>query len=182
MALLPLVGARSAVIWSVREQEAVSLEALSESEFLAAFQSAFGYRLGRILKIGERSSYPLVLNTVAEQVRPGLVVLGNAAHTLHPVAGQGYNLALRDAHALASELGGALSAGQPAGDLDTLLRYEQRRSEDQERIVGFTDGLNRLFTSERRDLSVMRKGAMLSLELLPGLKHLLARQAMGVGA
>lgn len=182
MAMLPLVGDRGAVIWSLGSEESAAVEELDDADFIGAFQKQFGYRLGRVLRVGQRSAYPLVLTTVNEQVRPGLVVLGNAAHTLHPVAGQGYNLALRDADALASDLGQTLSEGASPGDLATLLRYQNRRSEDQDRIVGFTDGLNRLFTSERRDLSAFRKGAMLSLELLPGLKHLLARQAMGVGA
>lgn len=182
MAMLPLVEGRGAVIWTLSADDSPRVEALEDADFSAAFQRHFGFRLGRIERVGQRSAYPLVLTKINEQVRPGLVVLGNAAHTLHPVAGQGYNLALRDAADLASSIGDALNGGRRPGELDALLAYQNRRAEDQDATIGFTDGLNRLFTSGRKDLSALRNGAMLSLELLPGLKHLLARQAMGVRA
>ncbi len=181
LAFLPLDDGRSGVIWSLPADKAARVAALPDADFIGELQEVFGYRLGPLTRVGERFCYPLVLALVDEQVRPGLVVLGNAAHTLHPVAGQGYNLALRDAAALATEAGAALREGVSPGALQVLNRYQEQRGADQGRVVGFTDGLNRLFTSPRRDLSLLRNGAMLGIDLLPGAKHVLARHAMGLG-
>lgn len=181
LAFLPLDEDRCGVIWSLPADRAEALAGVPEPRFVDALQDAFGFRLGPVTRVGERLGYPLALSLVDEQVRPGLVVLGNAAHTLHPVAGQGYNLALRDAAALAAEVGVAIGRDRSPGDLSVLARYQEQRCDDQGRVVGFTDGLNRLFTSARTDLSLLRNGVMLGIDLLPGAKHVLARHAMGVG-
>ena len=105
MALLPLLGVsgasnRSALVWTLSPDEAEHLLECPDEEFLEVLQDRFGYRLGRLQQVGQRNAYPLSLVKSAEQVRQGVVVMGNAAHALHPVAGQGYNLALRDVAAV----------------------------------------------------------------------------------
>ena len=109
-----------------------------ESVFLAELQDAFGYRLGALQQVGARHLYPLTLIEAEEQVRSGLVVLGNAAHSLHPIAGQGYNLSLRDVDALSAAL---LRSEAPLGDLALLQEYARRQRFDQRLTVGFSDRL-----------------------------------------
>ena len=123
MAMLPLRDNRCALVWTRPEQDANRLAALNEADFLAELQQAFGYRLGALQQVGARHLYPLALIEAREQVRTGLVVLGNAAHSLHPIAGQGYNLSLRDTQALAETLLGSDAA---LGDLSVLQAYQRR--------------------------------------------------------
>src|SRR5690606_29064077 len=106
------------------------------------------YRLGRFRQVGSRQLYPLVLERAQEQVRPGLALIGNAAHILHPVAGQGYNLALREAVGLAETVAEAVSTGRAPGDLAVLRAFETAQLQDQERTVQFSDGLVRLFSRD----------------------------------
>ena len=141
-------------------------------------QQAFGYRLGRLLKVGARHLYPLALNAAQEQVRRHLVVLGNAAHSLHPIAGQGYNLSLRDTWVLAETL---LQADAPLGDLATLQRYLASQQTDQSLTVGFSDQVTRLFSTGQPLLAAGRNLGLLGLDLLPPAKRWFARQAMGLG-
>ena len=125
LAFLPLGGAQgrsSAVVWTWPEGETTQAMAMSDAEFLARLQSEFGYRLGRLQQVGERQSYALRLCLAQEQVRSGIVLMGNAAHFLHPVAGQGYNLALRDGLRLAEVL---QRAPGNLGELELLLEYER---------------------------------------------------------
>ncbi len=109
-----------------------ALAGLSEAEFLECLQQRFGYRLGRLLQVGERHGYPLALVQSAEQVRSGIVVMGNAAHALHPVAGQGYNLALRDVAVLGQVLAAAAQSSTPLGDIGVLKQYHDLQKADQD--------------------------------------------------
>ncbi|MCQ4348811.1 2-octaprenyl-6-methoxyphenyl hydroxylase [Pseudomonas stutzeri] len=179
MALLPLADDRCALVWTRPDADAARLAALDERAFLAELQQAFGYRLGAFRKVGARHSYPLALLEAEEQVRRHLVVLGNAAHGLHPIAGQGYNLSLRDVMALAETL---LQDEAPLGDLAALQRYLAGQRLDQTLTVGFSDKVTRLFSHGRRGLGDVRHLGLLALDLLPPAKHWFARQAMGLGS
>ncbi len=129
-------------------------------------------------QVGARHLYLLALTAAEEQVRSHLVVLGNAAHSLHPIAGQGYNLSLRDTLALAETL---QASSAPLGDLATLQGYLQRQRVDQQLTVGFSDQVTRLFSSGEPLLAAGRGLGLLGLDLLPPAKRWFARQAMGLG-
>jgi 2-octaprenyl-6-methoxyphenol hydroxylase len=178
MALLPLPDNRCALVWTRPERDAARLAAAPEAEFLEELQQAFGYRLGGFQQVGVRHLYPLVLIEAEEQVRSGLVVLGNAAHSLHPIAGQGYNLSLRDTEALAVAL---LRSSAPLGDLSVLQGYHQQQRSDQRLTVGFSDQLTQLFGESGRLSVAGRNLGLLGLDLLPPAKAWFARQAMGMG-
>jgi 2-octaprenyl-6-methoxyphenol hydroxylase len=141
-------------------------------------QLAFGYRLGSLRQVGTRYLYPLALTAAKEQVRQHLVVLGNAAHSLHPIAGQGFNLSLRDAWVLAQTL---MESTAPLGDLATLRRYLSSQQSDQQLTVGFSDQVTRLFSTGQPLLVAGRTLGLLGLDLLPPAKRWFARQAMGLG-
>ena len=185
LALLPLLAApggenRSALVWTLPPERADQMQACAEEEFLASLQERFGYRLGRLQQVGARHSYPLSLVQSSEQVRQAVVVMGNAAHALHPVAGQGYNLALRDVAVLGRVLAEGLAAGRPAGDLATLQRYEQRQRADQERTINFSDRVPALFMQADPLLGLGRDLALAGLDIMPGLKNEFVRYATGV--
>ena len=178
MALLPLSENRSALVWTRQGSDAQRLAALPDREFLAELQQVFGYRLGALTQVGARHLYPLSLVEASEQVRPNLVVLGNAAHSLHPIAGQGYNLSLRDTLALAEAL---LDSPATPGDFTVLQDYLRRQRLDQQLTVGFSDQVTRLFSTAQPLLVAGRNLGLLGLDLLPPAKHWFARQAMGLG-
>jgi 2-octaprenyl-6-methoxyphenol hydroxylase len=180
LALLPLSEGRSALVWTLPEDQAADVAALPDAAFLARLQDAFGYRLGELTRVGERHCYPLSLIEAEEQVRSGLVVLGNAAHSLHPIAGQGFNLSLRDTLALASTLVEAQGEGRSPADLGVLLRYVERQRLDQSLTVGFSDRLTRLFSNRQPMLALGRNLGLLGLDILPPAKRVFARQAMGL--
>ncbi|OCR26490.1 2-octaprenyl-6-methoxyphenyl hydroxylase [Pseudomonas syringae] len=178
MALLPLPENRCALVWTRTGKDVERLAALDDRAFLSELQNVFGYRLGTLRQVGARHVYPLNLIESEEQVRSHLVVLGNAAHSLHPIAGQGFNLSLRDAHALAEAL---LASDKVPGDLPTLLAYRERQRLDQQLTVGFSDQVTRLFGSTQPLVATGRNLGLLGLDLLPGAKRWFARQAMGLG-
>lgn len=185
LALLPLLAApggenRSALVWTLPPDRADHLQACPEDEFLSSLQERFGYRLGRLQHVGARHSYPLSLVQSSEQVRQAVVVMGNAAHALHPVAGQGYNLALRDVAELGRVVAEGLAAGLPAGDLATLQRYEQRQQADQERTINFSDRVPALFMQADPLLGIGRDLALAGLDIMPALKNEFVRYAAGV--
>lgn len=178
MALLPLQDDRCALVWSRAPTDAARLAQLHEAQFLAELQDAFGYRLGTLQQVGARHLYPLALVEAEEQVRSGLVVLGNAAHSLHPIAGQGYNLSLRDVDALSAAL---LRSTAGLGDLATLQDYARRQRLDQRLTVGFSDQLTRLFGDSGPLTAAGRNLGLIGLDLAPPAKRWFARQAMGLG-
>ncbi|MDH0302599.1 MULTISPECIES: 2-octaprenyl-6-methoxyphenyl hydroxylase [unclassified Pseudomonas] len=178
MALLPLPDNRCALVWTRQGMDARRLAELDERSFLRELQDAFGYRLGALRQVGARHLYPLALVEAEEQVRPHLVVLGNAAHSLHPIAGQGFNLSLRDVQSLADAL---LAGPQQPGDLATLQGYQQRQRLDQALTIGFSDQVTRLFGSNQPLMTAGRNIGLLGLDLLPPARSWFARQAMGLG-
>ncbi|MCS3467814.1 2-octaprenyl-6-methoxyphenol hydroxylase [Pseudomonas sp. JUb42] len=178
MALLPLPENRCALVWTRTGQDTQRLVELDDRAFLSELQNTFGYRLGTLRQVGVRHVYPLNLIEADEQVRSHLVVLGNAAHSLHPIAGQGFNLSLRDTQALADAL---LASDKQPGDLATLLAYRERQRLDQQLTVGFSDKVTRLFGSTQPLVTTGRNLGLLGLDLLPPAKRWFARQAMGLG-
>ena len=185
LALLPLLpgpGAehRSALVWTLPPARARHLCDCPEPEFLLSLQQRFGYRLGRLLQVGERHEYPLALVRSAEQVRQGVVVMGNAAHALHPVAGQGFNLALRDVAELGRVLARGIEAGLPPGDLGLLQLYQHRQSPDQHRTIAFSDRAPSLFMHTDPALGLGRDLALAGLDILPALKREFVRHAAGM--
>lgn len=187
MALLPLPATadaahRSALVWTLPEKRAAALAVAEPAEFLSALQGAFGYRLGRAVQVGERFTYPLSLVQARESVRRHVVVVGNAAHALHPVAGQGFNLALRDVAALSSVLAGAVAGGEYPGDPAVLARYAARQRADQQRTIAASDMLPGLFMYTDPVFGIARDLALSGLDLSRGAKSMFVRHAAGVAA
>lgn len=180
LALLPMSEGRCALVWTVASEQAAGLLALDDPAFLDALQARFGDRLGRFLRVGRRHAYPLTLLRAETQARGRVVVIGNAAHTLHPVAGQGYNLGLRDVAVLAQVILDAVRSGEDPGAAAVLERYTAWRDADQRSTARFTDGLARLFSSRSTLLGLARNTGLVALDLAPALKHTLARRAMGL--
>ena len=179
MALLPMTGQRCAVVWTAASEQAESIMALDDADFLVRLQERFGYRLGRLEKVGRRQAWPLRLVQAKESVRERLALIGNAVHTLHPVAGQGFNLGARDVAVLAEVLVDAVQAGEDPGSLAVLNRYGKWRHRDHQNVMVFTDGLARLFALPMPALGVARSAGMLALDLLPPAKRWLTRMTMG---
>lgn len=180
LALLPMRDNRCSLVWTVRAERCEGILALPEREFLAALQARFGNRLGRLLRAGARSAYPLALVRAERYVGERLALIGNAAHTLHPVAGQGFNLGLRDVAVLAELISDACAQGRDPGAPQVLERYERWRTGDQRRAIALTDGLIRIFSSDFPPLVAARNLGMVALDLLPPLKGAMMRQTMGL--
>ncbi|MCC5884587.1 MAG: 2-octaprenyl-6-methoxyphenyl hydroxylase [Halomonas sp.] len=180
IALLPLPGQQMALIWTHPVGREKARMALSDGDFLAELQQAFGDRIGRFRRVGSRHAYPLTLVTAREAIRPGLAVLGNAAHSLHPVAGQGFNLALRGVTDLVAALEQSLANGDPLGSMLTLRDFEARRIVDRHQVIRFSDGLVRLFGIDSGLLSHARAAGLVGLNLFGPLRRGLARRAMGL--
>ncbi|MFZ4076612.1 MAG: FAD-dependent monooxygenase [Legionellaceae bacterium] len=175
MALLPLSDKRVSLVWTLPPAEAARLKVSPAAVFLGELQKAFGYRLGRFVRVGERFSYALRELMMPEQVMGSVVFIGNAAHTLHPVAGQGFNLGLRDVAMLAE------CFGETGLTSETLLRYQALRRSDQRTIAACTDGLIELFSSSLPGLPCLRTLGLMVFDNAPLLKKILMHYAGGLG-
>lgn len=180
IALLPMGEQRCALVYTVEEQELAAVQALDEQQFLALVQQRFGWRLGRFKQVGKRTAYPLSHIRALESVHQRAAILGNAAHTLHPIAGQGFNLGIRDVAALAEVVLDAHGNGLDIGSDRVLQTYERWRSKDQQAVALATDSLVRLFTNPLKPVKLARNLGMLALDALPPARHRLARAAMGI--
>lgn len=182
MALLPLAdyknAPRSALVWTQPNHQAQELMVADESTFINQLQARFGDRLGQFSEVGKRVSYPLTQKISEEQVRRRLVVAGNAAHSLHPVAGQGFNLSLRDIDSLVCHL-----AKQPVdsdtGALEILLDYQDQRVQDQRNTLVFTNGLSKLFGLTSPAVALGRNSGLLMMDLVPSMRNQFAHFGMG---
>ncbi|BBM01665.1 FAD-dependent monooxygenase [Microbulbifer sp. GL-2] len=185
MALLPLPQReglhRAALVWACPDREAQALSKLPEDECLRRLQKNFGWRAGRFMRAGAVQGYPLSLSLAREQWRRNLVLVGNCAHFLHPVAGQGFNLTLRDCYALAQALVGEKPEQGSGVQLERLRTYGRKRSFDQQLTVGFSDRIPALFTSANPTQQVMRQMGLLGLTLVPPLRAEFVSQAAGFG-
>ncbi|WP_295432614.1 2-octaprenyl-6-methoxyphenyl hydroxylase [uncultured Thiodictyon sp.] len=181
LAMLPMTAGRWSVVWTCREQETAGLLALPDDAFLARLQGRFGYRLGRLDLAAPRRAYPLKLLLTRETIHPRLVLIGNAAHTLHPAAGQGFNLGLRDVAALAEVLAEAATRGEDPGAPAVLEAYRHWRGPDQQTTATLTDTLARLFVNPWLPLRLARNLGLLGLDLLPPARRAVARRFMGQG-
>ena len=181
IALLPLADNEFAVVWTLSDDVIADYLAADENVLIERLQQAFGYRAGRIIAMGERASYPLALVKAQEQVRPHLVLLGNSAHSLHPVAGQGFNLALRDAAALAENINQAFVDAHSIGQWSVVQNYYQQQKIDQRNTVLGSDLLPRLFSQKNKALRCSRDIGLIGLALSPTARKLFGRQAMGLG-
>ena len=184
IAMLPLQSfqgrARSALVWSTPLAEVEARMALSDKDFLSALQAQFGQRLGRFKSVGERASYPLTVQKTNELVRSRLAILGNAAHTLHPVAGQGFNLALRGVALLAHNVLMNQRLGRDIGLVSNLNLFAKAQEEDALRIQAASHGLVSLFSYQSTGVKLARNLGILALDHCPLIKGSFARAAMGL--
>ncbi|WP_201615674.1 FAD-dependent monooxygenase [Psychrobacter urativorans] len=191
LAVLPLIdpegdgnddyqtGFRRSVVWVCPTgEETQYLE--DDAHFLQTLQQAFGQRAGKFVTAGRRGAYPLTRVLAKEQVDGRCVIMGNAAHTLHPVAGQGFNLCMRDAHVLAQMLSTQVLKGGDIGDPQLLKRYEKSRQTDQKRVIRFCDAVVHGFTHPNPAIKLARNVALVAFDKLPNIKPLVANYAMGL--
>ncbi|HCH23870.1 MAG TPA: 2-octaprenyl-6-methoxyphenyl hydroxylase [Oceanospirillaceae bacterium] len=192
MAVLPLLPAatsasshdyhphRAAIVWTQPKQRQAELSTMDNATLLTELQNQIGFRMGQFRALGERQVYPLSLSVAKEQARQGLAVIGNAAHTLHPIAGQGFNLALRGAFALAEQVHMACKNQAAIGDLAYLQKFVEASRGDQKRTVGASDQVMKLFSSRDKSLTIGRQLGLLAMQNIPLAKTVFTRSAMGL--
>lgn len=179
LALLPMLKGRSSLVWCHPIDKAEEVNGWSSEQFLFELQRAFGWRLGKMQHTGARQSYPLQLLTANGHISHRLALVGNAAQTLHPIAGQGFNLGLRDVMTLSETLAAAWKQNQDIGSYQILSRYQQRRQPDQRATVGITDGLVRLFANNYTPLVAGRNLGLMAMERIPTLRDAFTRRTLG---
>jgi len=181
MALLPLAVAGAGwrtLVWAARPEHAERLMQLDDQQFISEWQQAFGWRAGRALQLGRRARYPLSLSRSQQSTARRIALLGNASQSLHPVAGQGFNLGLRDAAALVDLL--AQAPADP-GSSELLAQFAAQRTADRDGVVAFTDTLVRVFSTEHPVVAAGRDLGLLLFDLLPPAKRALSRVSLGFG-
>jgi 2-polyprenyl-6-methoxyphenol 4-hydroxylase len=184
LAMLPLVANqgvnRSALVWTMPDEQAQQVVELSDEDFLTRLQERFGYRLGKLQRVGERASYPLKLVEACEQIRGGVVVMGNAAHFLHPVAGQGFNLALRDIAGLCELVCKAKASGGDVGSLSLLEQYRESQAWDQRKTTVFSDKVGEVFMADQPIFAGLRDLGLSALDLVPPIKSRFVKETAGL--
>lgn len=180
LALLPLPDNRRSIVWTLPKGEEDALINCSDEQFLAELQKAFGNRAGKFIRTGKRFAYPLKQVLAQSQALPRAVILGNAAHSLHPVAGQGFNLCVRDCLALTERLQTQVQQQGDIGDLAILENYQQARLTDQQRVIRFCDGVVKGFSNRQPVLRLARNIGLLAFDLVPHAKQTVANYAMGL--
>ncbi len=178
-AILPLTGKRSSIVWTESRKEAARIVALPDDEFHAELEKRFGLQLGEIEVIGPRRAFPLGLFTARAFIAERIALVGDAAHIIHPIAGQGLNMGLRDVAALAEAVADAARLGLDIGGADVLERYQRWRRFDTMTMGVATDGLNRLFSNRSDVLRLVRDIGLGLVERAPALKRLFIREAAG---
>jgi 2-octaprenyl-6-methoxyphenol hydroxylase len=180
LALLPLDGGRCTLVLTLSTHAAQSAMAWSDQEFLAEVQRRFGFRLGRFLKVGRRVPYPLSLTRATCTSSGRCVIIGNAAQTLHPVAGMGFNLGLRDVATLAELIAERVGTeNADPGSAELLAEYDAWRAADRRGVIAFTDGLVRMFANPLGLVRRLRNLGLLAFDLLPPAKEALSRLSTG---
>jgi 2-octaprenyl-6-methoxyphenol hydroxylase len=178
-AILPLTGKRSSIVWTETAREAERIVALPNDEFHAELEKRFGLHLGDLVVVGPRRAFPLGLFTARTFIAERLALIGDAAHIIHPIAGQGLNMGLRDVAALAEAVADAARLGLDIGGADVLERYQRWRRFDTMTMGVATDGLNRLFSNSSDVLRLMRDLGLGVVERIPALKRVFIREAAG---
>lgn len=179
LAFLPLSDGRSSIVWSLPDSDAERLGTAAEEEFLRALQEASGDALGRLSSASPRALFPLRAQHAVCYARPGVVLTGDAAHTVHPLAGQGMNLGLLDARALAETLEHAVMRGEHVGDMKVLRRYERRRKGDNFGMMLAMDGFDRLFRMPEC-IAPLTAAGLTAVDCAPGAKRILMSRALGL--
>ncbi len=177
IALLPMPDNRSSLVWTIKSGQEKNLLNLTDHDFLARLQEEFGYRLGRFTQVGKRAHYPLKLTQTDQMIQQRLVFIGNAAHNLHPIAGQGFNLGLRDVASLAEVLS---HHPQDCGHASLLHDYQQWQQQDQDDVIAATNTLVRLFSNANPLLGHARAAGLTLLDLCSPAKHVIAQRSMGL--
>jgi 2-octaprenyl-6-methoxyphenol hydroxylase len=179
-AILPMTGQRSSIVWTERADLAPGLMALDAPHFHAELARRFGDFLGEVEVVGPRWSYPLSLLHAERYVAPRLALVADAAHVIHPIAGQGLNLGIRDIAVLAELIVDARRLGLDIGSTEVLERYQRWRRFDNVALAAVTDGLNRLFSNAVPPVKLARDLGLALVDRLPPLKRVLMRHAMGL--
>ncbi|ELA7420312.1 2-octaprenyl-6-methoxyphenyl hydroxylase [Vibrio parahaemolyticus] len=177
VALLPMSDNRMSLVWCLRPDEAQIVMELSESEFLERLQQDFGWRLGAMQKVGRRASYPLLLRHRKQNISHRFAIVGNAAQTLHPIAGQGFNLGIRDVVTLAEEL---VKQGEDVGRYQGLIRFSQRREADRNETIWLTSSLVHVFSNDLLAMRIGRNTALAAMDNLSIFKQPLLRHTLGL--
>ena len=180
LALLPVAKNHCAVVWTRTDEDAKALMLGSEADFLAELQQCFGFKLGDLSLTAPRRAFPLSLIRAEKMVAGRAVIIGNAVHQLHPVAGQGFNLGLRDVVNLAEMLITQHEQNKDIGAADFLKKYAISRKKDHDRTIGFTDAVVKIFSNEWLALAAARNIGLALLDHIPAAKTLLTRHAMGL--
>lgn len=180
LAFLPMGRRNYSVVWTLAPATAHAMMQASEQVFTQQLQHAFGFRLGRLTLIDKRYAFPLQLQLSESMIANRIALIGNAAHQIHPVAGQGFNLGLRDAACLARLLGELDSSNSDPGNTELLTTYSEHRKSDHQRVVDITNSLIWLFSSDWQLLGHTRSLGLMALDRIPWLKHRLAKSAMGL--
>lgn len=179
LAMLPMSDGRSSLVWCHALDNIDEVMTWSDARFCDELQNAFGWRLGRITHAGQRAAYPLALTTASQSISHRLALVGNAAQTLHPIAGQGFNLGLRDVMSLAETLALAWRDQNDYGAYAILSQYQKRRQTDKEATIGVTDGLVHLFANRWAPLVAGRNAGLMAMELFIPARNVLAQRTLG---
>ena len=179
-AILPLKGKRSCIVWTEKSRDADRIVALPDEDFHRELESRFGLHLGNIAAVGPRRTYPLGLSVARAFIADRIALVGDAAHVIHPIAGQGLNMGLRDIAALAEAVVDAMRLGLDPGGTDVLERYQRWRRFDTMQMGVATDGLNRLFSNHSDVLRLVRDVGLGLVDRVPALKSLFIREAAGL--
>jgi 2-octaprenyl-6-methoxyphenol hydroxylase len=179
-AILPLKGRRSSIVWTEDTHEAERIAALPDDDFHAELERRFGLELGEIEAVGRRGVYPVALSVARSFVAERIALVGDAAHVIHPIAGQGLNMGLKDVAALAEVVVDAVRLGLDPGAAATLDRYQRWRRFDTMAMGVATDGLNRLFSNRSNVMRLFRDVGLGLVDRLPALKRTFIREAAGL--
>ncbi|VFP84569.1 2-octaprenyl-6-methoxyphenol hydroxylase [Candidatus Erwinia haradaeae] len=179
LAMLPISSGYSALVWCQSDVGRHKIAQWNDKQFITELQSAFGWRLGRFLHAEKRQIYPLQLQSATHNISHRLVLIGDAAQTLHPVAAQGFNLGMRDIISLVETLQTAWQQGKGAGDYSTLRYYQQSRKRDVRATIKITDELLRLFSNTHKGLTIGRSFGLIMIDQSPLLRYLLAQWTLG---